>query len=161
VRIGIKARDGRAGGYTMIELLVACFLALIVVLALGRIILANQRAWGWGRDKAILQANVTEAVETMGRAVRAADSLVFVSATEFHTYFDGSVAQRFKLATVNGEGRLQQNGANVVDRRCTLFSVTGDPEARSATVNLEFEDKSGNRISARSRAAVRAKSFKF
>jgi Tfp pilus assembly protein PilW len=76
--MGVRGRGGSAG-YTLIELAVGGFLALFVVLALGHVILQNQRSWEWGRDKAVLQQNATEGIEWMARAVRAARRLEVIS----------------------------------------------------------------------------------
>ena len=62
-------------GYTLIELMIAVVLGLVVVLALGRLILTNQRSWEQGRDKTVLQQNVTESLEWMARSIRAAHTL--------------------------------------------------------------------------------------
>jgi Tfp pilus assembly protein PilW len=151
-----RARDG----YTIVELMIGVFLALIVVLALGRIILANQRSWEWGRDKTVLQANSTEALEWMSRQVRAARRIEIVSASEFRTYDENdALAHTYRRAVVSGEGRLQQDGASLVGRPCTAFAVAGD--SANVTMRLELQDKSGNKVSATTRATVRNRSFEY
>ena len=60
----------RERGFTMVELMIASFLAVIVVLALGNVILVSQKSWEWGRDKTVLQQNVAEVTEWMARSVR-------------------------------------------------------------------------------------------
>jgi hypothetical protein len=150
-------RTGRQEkGYTLIEFLIGVFLALIVVLALGRIVLTNQRSWEWGRDKVTLQANTTEALDWMSRSVRAARRLEITSATQFKTYDEtGALVHTYQLSS----GKLQQDGADLVARPCTAFTVAGD--TTSVTMTLELQDKSGNKVRATTRASVRNRFFEF
>jgi hypothetical protein len=146
----------------MIELLVAVFLALTVVLALGRIILANQRSWEWGRDKTVLQQNVTESLEWMARSVRSARSLEIVSDSELRTYdAGGGLTHTFRRAIASGAYRLQQDGSDLVDRVCTDFVVTPDEDSTSVTLVVELQDKAGNKVRAMTRATLRNTSYEF
>ncbi len=146
----------------MIELMVALFLSLIVLYAIGKILTTSQKAWSWGRDKAVLQANSTEALEWMARSIRAARTLQVVSANEFKTYDEnGALVHTFRRTTVSGVGRLQQDGSNLVSRVCNSFTVTPDPDTTSLSLVLELQDDSGNKIRETTRAAIRNRSFEF
>jgi len=113
----MRRRWRSSRGLTLVELMIASFLAFLVVLAMGRIIQANLRAWEWGRDKAVLQANATEAIEWMARQVRAAHHVAVVSTNEFQTFdSDGTLLHTYRRQVVSGEGRLQQDGTDLVDR---------------------------------------------
>ena len=158
----------RAGsrGYTTVELMVAIFLAFIVVLALGRIILANQRSWEWGRDKAVLQANLTEALEGVSRSVHAARTLEVILhggvPSEVRTYDEtGALVHTFMTATVGTEVRLQRDGTDLVARKCTYFRAIPDNDTTSVTLVLELEDKAGSRVRATTRAAIRNRFFQY
>jgi hypothetical protein len=149
-------------GLTLLELVIATFLALIVVLAMGKIILVNNRAWEWGRDKSVLQANETEALEWMARSIRAANHLRMISASEFRTYdAAGTLLHTYRRQVVSGLGRLQQDGTDLVARQCTQFVLTPDNDTTSLTIRLELQDNSSNKISATTRAAVRNRAFEF
>ena len=149
-------------GFTIIEMLVAIFLSLILIFAIGRILTSSQRAWSWGRDKAVLQANSTEALEWMARSVRAARRLQVISGAEFRTYDEnGALVHTYKRSIVGGVGRLQQDGSNLVSRACTAFSVVPDPDTTSLSLTLELQDDSGNKIREVTRAAIRNRSFEF
>jgi prepilin-type N-terminal cleavage/methylation domain-containing protein len=155
-------RSANRKGFTMIELMVALFLSLIVIFAIGKILTSSQKAWSWGRDKAVLQANSTEALEWMARSIRAARRLQVVSTSEFRTYDEnGALVHTFQRATVGGVGRLQQDGSNLVARTCTAFNVTPDPDTTSLSLTLELQDDSGNKIREVTRAAIRNRSFEF
>ncbi len=161
-RTPFSRRVSDGGGFTMIELTVAILLSLFVVLALGKIILASQRSWEWGRDKAVLQQNDTEVLEWMSRSVRAARTLRVVSSSELRTYDEGNnLAHTFKLATVSGVPKLQQDGIDMTPRKCTQFVVTPDPDTTSVQLTVELEDKAGNRVAAMTRPAIRNRFFEY
>ncbi len=149
-------------GYTLVELSLALFLGLLVVLALGRLILQNQRSWEWGRDKAVLQQNTTEALEWMARSVRAARSLAVVDTSEFRTYDEiGALVHTYRRHITGGVPRLQEDGSDLVDRVCTRFRVDTHADTTSLSIILELQDDAGDRVAARTRATVRNKSFEF
>jgi hypothetical protein len=152
----------RNGGFTILELVLATFLAFIVVLAMGRIILTNQRAWEWGRDKTVLQDNVTEVLECMARSVRGADSVAVVTPNEFHTFDEHHApGHSYRWATVSGVGTLQEDGIRLVDRRCNVFTVTSDHDGTGLTMVVELQDRSGNTIRSSTRAVVRNRTFTY
>ena len=149
-------------GFTLIELVIASFIAFVVVLAMGRIIQMNLRAWEWGRDKSVLQANATEALEWMSRQVRSAHHVTVVSASEFRTYDNGgTLLHTYRRQVVSGVGRLQQDGVNLVDRKCVVFVASPDTATVSVALRLELEDQANNRVEAMTRATVRNRSFTF
>ena len=144
------------------ELMVAMIIALVVVMAMGSIIVQNIKSWQQGRDKAVLQQNVTEGLEWMARSVRAARTLVVISATEFETYDEtGALVHTYERVNAGGSFRLREDGTDLVERECTQFSVTPDSDTTSVTLVLELEDDAGNLVAARTRAAVRNQSFEF
>ncbi|MBM3317700.1 MAG: hypothetical protein FJY75_07590 [Candidatus Eisenbacteria bacterium] len=156
----MSASSARSG-VTLVELVIGLFLAMAVVLAMGRLILVNQRQWQLGRDKAVLQQNLTETLEWLARAVRAADSLAVVSATEFATYEDGAEIHRFALVAAGGENRLRRDGLDLVDRRCTAFQVTPNEDTTSLILRLELEDGAASRMTLMTVATPRNRSFEF
>jgi len=160
MRIG-PAR-GHERGFTTMEFLIAGFLAFIVVLALGRVILVNQQSWERGRDKTELQQNATEVLEWMARSVRAARTLNVVSSSEFRTYDEtGALVHTYRRVAVSGVNRLQQDGTDLVDRLCTQFVVVPNADTTTVRLTLELEDNSGNRVGAETRASIRNQAFEF
>lgn len=161
-----RVREGRRlqreRGAALVEFVVAGFIGLIVVLALGRIVLMNARAWGWGRDKAELQANATEALEWMERSVREARRVAVDSPTQFRTYDSlGNLVHTYSRETSSGEMRLREDGHDLSARTCTQFSVTPDNDTTSVTLQFELEDHSGNRVAVLTRAARRNIYYEF
>ena len=154
-------RTRSRGGFTLVELMIALFIALFVVFVLGRVILTNQRAFAWNQDKMVLQQNVTETLEWLARSVRASRTLQVVSSTQFRTYDEqGNLTHNYQLIT-GPPDRLQVDGNDLVSRNCTLFTVTPDDDTTSVTIQLELEDDSSNRVAATTRAAVRNRTFEF
>jgi Tfp pilus assembly protein PilV len=149
-----------AGGFTLIEFVVATLLSLIVVLAMGRIITTNLKSWEQGRDKAVLQQNVTEALEWMARQVRASRRIQVVSATELRCY-DESLVLMHTYRWQGAGTKLQQDGVNLSPRTCLQFSVTPDVDTTSVRLALQFEDKSGTRVAGTTRATVRNRYFVY
>lgn len=154
-------RKSGSAGYTLLELMVASFLSLFVLLALGKLILVNQQSWEWGRDKSVLQQNASLTLERVSARVRAARTIAVVDSTEFRCYdATGSLTDVFRRV-VNSGGRLQHNGLAMVDRECPAFVVTTDDDTTSVTVQLVLADNSGERVTALTRAAIRNQSFEF
>ena len=154
-------RKSGSAGYTLLELMVAGFLSLFVLLALGKLILVNQQSWEWGRDKSVLQQNASLTLERVSARVRAARTIAVVDSTEFRCYdATGSLTDVFRRV-VNSGGRLQHNGLAMVDRDCPAFVVTTDDDTTSVTVQLVLADNSGERVTALTRAAIRNQSFEF
>ena len=152
----------RERGVALVEFVIAGFIGLLVLLALGRIVLMNTRAWGWGRDKAELQANATEALEWMARSVREARRVVVVSATQFRTYdSQGSLVHTYARETSGGEPRLREDNRDLCTRKCTQFTVTPDNDTTSVTLQFELEDHSGDRVAVLTRAARRNIVYEF
>jgi len=158
-----RPRQRRAeSGFTLIELTIALVLGLVVVMALGQLIIANQRSFEWGRDKVVLQQNSTEALEWMARSVRAATSLAVVDSTQLSTYDDaGTLLHTYALVNVGGVNRLHQDGADLVDRRVTRFLVIPDADTTSVSITLELEARAGSRVQAFTRVMLRNRSFEF
>jgi hypothetical protein len=161
-RLREDRRPRRTRGVALIEFVVAGFIGLLVVLALGRIVLMNGRAWGWGRDKAELQANATEALEWMARSVREARRVIVDSPTQFRTYdSQGNLVHTFSRQTSNGEMRLREDDHDLSARTCTQLAVTPDNDTTSVTLRFELQDHSGNRVSVLTRAARRNIVYEF
>jgi hypothetical protein len=142
----------------MVELMIALILGLVVVLAIGSLVLQNQRSWRWNKDKTVLQQNVTESLEWMARQVRAARSVQVVSSEEFRTYDENdALVHRYEWT---GD-RLQQDGSDLVDRKCTDFQVFPDEDTTSVTIVLELEDDAFNLVGGSTRAAIRNQTYEF
>jgi hypothetical protein len=153
---------GREEGFTLVETVIGLFLSLIVVLALGGVMLLNQRAYGWGRDKIFLQQNVSESLERLAQLVRMSARLRAVSPVELWTYDESGVqTHTVRRAVVAGEGRLQVDGSDIVDRSCTLLDVQPNGDTTAVTITLELGDDSGNLVQFRTQSALRSRDFEF
>jgi type II secretory pathway component PulJ len=157
-----RSRDRGDAGYTLIELFIALVLGLVVVLAIGKLLIANQRSWEWGRDKVVLQQNTTEVLEWMSRSIRSARTLAVVDSTELRTFDEGgALVKTYDTAATGGQIRLRENGVPLIDRQCTRFVVVPDADTTSVTVIVELEDRAGSRVEAMTRVAIRNDSFEF
>ncbi len=157
---GKRSRDRR--GLTIIEFTVASMISVIVVLALGRIVLASKRGFDWNVDKTVLQQNASESLEHMARTVRASKRLVVSSTSAFSTYDEtGALTHTFLRTVANGTGTLLQDGAALTPRACTAFTVTPDDDTTSVSLQLQLADNSGNSVALATRAAVRNRHFEF
>lgn len=149
-------------GFTMVEMVIGLLLALIVLLALGDVMRLNQRAYGWGRDKIVLQQNASDTLDRLGRLVRMARSLRVVSPVEFQTFDESqTLAHTVRRVPVGVGGRIQQDGIDMVPPSCTRFDVTPNRDTTMLTIALELEDLSGNRVLFQTRTAVRNRDFEF
>jgi len=157
--VDITGARGRRG-FTLLELMIAGFLGLLVVLALGRIILASQRSWEWGRDKVALQANTTEALEAIARSVRAARTLEFDGADPDHcilrTYDElGLLVHTYTRIGNGATARLQEDGSDYSTRECVHFLVIPNRDTSSVHLNVSLRNMDGFEVAAETDGAVR------
>lgn len=149
-------------GFTLIETVIALFLSVMVLLALGGVLLLNQKAYGWGRDKISLQQNVTESLDRIGRVVRMSRRVVVTSATQFSTYDEsGVLTHTIRRVVAGGVARLQQDGVNLIDRTCVSFDVQPNADTTALSVAVELQDNSGNRVRYQTTAALRSRHLEF
>lgn len=156
-------RRGRSqNGFTMMELVIALVIGLVVVLAIGSLVLQNQRSWAWNKDKTVLQQNVTECLEWMARSTRAARSLEVVSDQKFKTYDEnGTLVHTYQRANVAAKYKIREDDHDLVDRVCTRFQVSPDNDTTSITIEIELRDEAGNLVAGSTRAAARNRSYEF
>lgn len=156
-----RRRPGRSG-FTLIEMVVALFVSLIVVAALGKIMLVNSRSWKLGNDKVYLQQNVSEAVSRMAHSIRSSRRLRLISATEFRTYDEtGTLTHTYrKYATASGQ-RLQEDGRNMTPWACNAFSCTANADTTSLTLAVTLQNTDGETVARRSRITLRNRTMSF
>ncbi len=146
----------RNAGFTLAELMVAIFISLIVVLGLGRLILANQKALSWNREKATLQQSVTETLEWMSRSVREAYSLEVLNDAEFKTYDSaGLLNHRYRLDSSTDPPVMKEDSRQLSAWHCSGFQVACNTDTTSLTLNLEYSDTMGNSVGAMTRITKR------
>ena len=152
----------KQSGFTLVEMMVASAISLVVVLGLGQLILVGQDAFGWGMGKVELQRNVSEAIEWMARAIRAANSVELTSNSDFSTYDEnGNLVHRYSSGTVAGEIRLLEDGGALAEPCCTEFSVTANADTTNLIITLEMEDDSGNRVAAMTSTTLRNRNLRL
>ncbi len=152
----------RAPGYTMVELMIALFLALLVALAAGAIVLTNQASFRRGREKIELQQETTRAVEQIARDVRRArwmaydaghpDELALLDA-------DGTEFRVYELGEVDGVAHVLQNGAPLAEQECTALAFAINADTTAVDILLELQDPAENRVRVESTAAIRNRNF--
>jgi hypothetical protein len=85
-----------------------------------------------------------------------------VSPVELWTYDESGVqTHTVRRAVVAGEGRLQVDGSDIVDRSCTLLDVQPNGDTTAVTITLELGDDSGNLVQFRTQSALRSRDFEF
>lgn len=138
----------RQAGLTMIELLVALSLVIVVVLAAGFLYVTNQRSFRQGREKLLVQQNVSWCVEEVSRDLRRAWRADPVNAQKIVLYdVDGVAFATWELGSEGGQDRLLRNGTAQAPEQCTrlVFSVEA-PDTSAIGVDLELIDASDNRV---------------
>ena len=149
-------------GYTLIELVVASSLSMVVVLALGSVIVTNQRAWEWGRDKIDIQQEVTRAIGRVTASVRAASSVSLPAANWLVTQnADGAQLHEYRLAGSGDSARLMEDGVPLVDFACTEFTVSGTAENSCITFTLEIRNETGDEVRNVATASIRNQEYNF
>ena len=149
-------------GFTLLELVVAGFLSMIVVFGLGNLILANQRAWEWGREKVEMQQNTARAMDKMTASVRSAFSITVPSTTWFYTRDENGVQMHeYRLAGSGDAARLTEDGVPLTEYTCTGFSISSVSYNTCLTFTVEFEDETGDRIETVAAASIRNRGFSF
>lgn len=157
-----RRRERGQAGFTILEMMIAMTIGLFVVIALGRIIVASQESWEWGRDKVVLQQNVQESLAWVTQAVRAASSLSVPDSNQVRTYDStGALLHTYRRLSVSGVYRLQQDGQNLTPRTCTRFRVLPNADTTSVTLTLELQDNENERVCDMTRITVRGRTFAY
>lgn len=149
-------------GYTLVELTLALFIAFIVVLGIGRMMVLNQEMWQTGARKARLQQDVSQVLERLGSSIRNAHSLETSRSDEFLTRkADGSLLHRYDLDHSAKGKRLQEDGKDLSEADCLSFECTPNADKTYLVLSLELEDQAGNRVSGKTRVAIRNTTLAF
>jgi prepilin-type N-terminal cleavage/methylation domain-containing protein len=153
---------GSRQGFTLIELVVAMAIAFVVVLAVGKMMVANQKLWRTAAEKALLQQNVTEVLDHVAGSVRRASSLEIVSTEEFQTWEEGrAVGHTFVLSRENSGNLLRKDGELMTSWNCVRFECLANGDQSTLELTLELEDSSGNRVSGMTRVTLRNTTLAF
>ncbi len=154
----LTRRRGGAAGFTLVELMVALTASLIVTFALARLVMSNQAAWQDGRDRAVLQQNLSEALEWLGRDIRGAARVQLQGPAAFQLLDrNGQVAHSYALSTSGGDTFLVRDGRPVVARDCPVFSVQANADTTVLTLTVGLRGRSGKRTTAVTAVAVRGR----
>jgi prepilin-type N-terminal cleavage/methylation domain-containing protein len=152
----------RRAGFTIVELMIALFISLIVVLAIGHIMLVNQASWRRGCDKVYLQQNATEALECMAQSIRSARDLRVVSATQFQTYDDvGVLEHTYRRYQTSTGPRLQEDSRNLSEQDCSAFACTANADTTSVTISLQLQNQDGELVTRETRVTQRNRTIAF
>lgn len=149
-------------GITLIELMVALTASAIVLLALGNVVLVNQKAVGWSQDRAELQGHTTVVMSRIARSVRGANQVVVSNANTFRLYdLNGTLTHTYALVSAADGPRLQLNGADMADQNCTRFTVTPNADTTSVTLDLELTSTDGVTLGELSTVSIRNRTLEF
>lgn len=158
----LMPRRRHRSGFTLIEMVVALFVSLIVVAALGKIMLVNSRSWKLGNDKVLLQQNVSDAVERMAHSIRSSRRLRVISATEFRTYDTaGALTHTYRSYQTAGGQRLQEDGRDMAPQACDSFACTTNADTTSLTLAVQLQNTDGETVARRTRVTIRNRTMPF
>jgi prepilin-type N-terminal cleavage/methylation domain-containing protein len=145
-------------GMTMIELMVASFIAVIFMLAAGTGYLVNQKAYKANKEKLELQQTASHVMELMERKIRAAASakLVGSPADRIQLYgLDGIEYARFRLNVTGGTAKLFETNALLAKQKLILLTFTPNPDTSIVRISLNLEDVNKNKVKIEASAALR------
>ncbi len=152
------ARPDRRG-LTVIEMLVASMLGIILIMALGQLILTNERTWSASRNKVELQQELNRALDRMSRAVREAHSIAVVDDDHFQTLDrDGVVRYEYQL---DHDGQLWENETALTECTCLQFQVSANGDQTGLDLRVRFGDDTGNGAEAQTWVTVRNRALSF
>jgi prepilin-type N-terminal cleavage/methylation domain-containing protein len=144
-------------GMTMIELMVASFIAVIFMLAAGTGYLVNQKAYKANREKLELQQTASQVMELMQKNIRAAATATIGNPADRIQLFDlsGNEFARFRLNISGGTAKLFETDALLAQQKLILLSFVPNADTSSVTINLNLEDVNKNRVLINTTAALR------
>jgi type II secretory pathway component PulJ len=147
----------RSGGTTLLELMVACFIALIFTLAAGTAYLVNQKAYRRNQDKLALQQMVTQNMEIMERKIRSAARAGIVSSPARIRLFDrsGTEITNFKLQNWGVTNKLLEGSQVMAEQSLINLQFIPNADTTVVTVVLELQDAAKNKVALRSSATLR------
>jgi competence protein ComGC len=149
-------------GYTVVELMLALFIAFIVMLGIGKMMVINQKMWQAGAEQVQLQQEVSHVLERLGSSIRNAHSLESNRSDEFLTRSsDGTLKHRYDLSPSSEGYRLQEDGKDLCEASCLSFECAPNADNTYLLLTIELEDRAGNRVSGMTRVAVRNTTLAF
>jgi hypothetical protein len=142
---------------TLVELVLAVFLAVLVAIAAGFIYLTNQRSFRQGREKLLVQQNASWCLEEMARDLRQARRVDPVNEEMIVLYdVQGLVFSTWERGSDGGESRLLRNGAAAAPEECTVLRFTVlTPDTSAVGVDLELRDAADNQVRVENKVALR------
>ena len=153
-----KAKTLRSqNGMTMIELMVASFIAVIFMLAAGTGYLVNQKAYRANREKLELQQTASHVMELMERNIRAAATALIANPPDRIQLFDlnGNEFARFRLNVSGGQAKLFETNALLAKQNLILLTFIPNADTSIVRINLNLEDENKNKVRIQASAALR------
>lgn len=145
-------------GVTLIELLVASFIALIFTMAAGTAYLVNQDAYRRNEGKLELQRMVTQSMEIMERRIRSAARAAVPNVTppriELYDRSGASIT-RFRMQALGATNKLFEGSQLMAEQALINLRFTPNADTSVVTIFLEMRDTSMNRVALQSSATLR------
>jgi prepilin-type N-terminal cleavage/methylation domain-containing protein len=156
-RLKIQSIMGGQRGMTMIELMVASFIAVIFMLAAGTGYLVNQKSYKANREKLELQQTASHVMELMEKNIRAAATAIIGSPPDRIQLYDlnGAEFARFRLNVTGGTAKLFETDALLAKQKLILLSFVPNADTSIVRINLNLEDENKNKVRITSSAALR------
>jgi type II secretory pathway pseudopilin PulG len=151
------ARGMNQSGMTMIELLVACFISLIFILAAGTGYIVNQKSYAANKEKLELQQNASHVMEIMERRIRESSRVLIKSPPDGIKTFDvlDSLVTSFNLQTSGGETKLREQGTILARQDLITLQFIPNSDGTVVQINLTLQDEQKNKVAIRGSATLR------
>jgi hypothetical protein len=158
--IGILTDHRRSeSGFSVVEMAVASFIALIFMLTAGSAYLVNQKAYKRNDEKRQLQQTVAQAMEIMERKVRSAAEATIPAPPNNNriTLLDraGGTITTFRLQTVGSTDRLFEQSALLAQQKLIGLTFVPNSDTTKVIISLNLQDGNYNKVAMRSTATLR------
>jgi len=156
----MKTLRNHDSGMTLIEVLVASFIALVFVLAAGTGYLVNQKSFAANREKLELQQQASLVMEIMEKKIREAGRAVIPNPNRLQLYESYSTPINnyytyFRLAASGSTTKLFEQTTVLARQQLINLQFIPNSDTTVVQIVLNLEDKNKNRVALRASAALR------
>jgi prepilin-type N-terminal cleavage/methylation domain-containing protein len=150
-------RSLKQNGMTMIELMVACLISLIFILAAGTGYLVNQKSYAANKEKLELQQQASHVMEIMEKNIRESGRVFIKNPPNGIVAFDVDSIQvtSFNVTTSGSVSKLRQGGAVLVRQDLINLQFIPNFDTTVVQINLTLQDEKKNKVAIRGSATLR------